>query len=130
MKYFFDEQVSEEDIPRYQKQYRNERLIEQIKLQASDLNEKGKQVILDILAFLLQVQGLNDESGGVTFYTNKYNVLRIRPIWQAAIFGVQCTRLSPGKEGKTNVKETSTTSRGRKSRPSGCFTGSVVDLLL
>jgi len=61
VQYFFDEQFIEEDTPRYQEQHRNERLVEQIKLQASDLSDDGKQVILDILDLLLKFQRVNDE---------------------------------------------------------------------
>ena len=64
MEYFSDEQVTAGDIPRYQKQYRNDRMVERIALRSSRLNEDGKQAILDIIDFVRKVQGLNGESEG------------------------------------------------------------------
>ncbi len=64
MEYFSDEQVTAGDIPRYQKQYHNDRMVERIALRSSGLDEDGKQAILDMITFVRKVQGLNGESEG------------------------------------------------------------------
>jgi transcriptional regulator with XRE-family HTH domain len=64
MEYFSDEQVTAEDILRYQKQYHSDRLVERIALRSSGLDDDGKQAILDMITFVRKVQGLNGESEG------------------------------------------------------------------
>lgn len=54
--YFFDEGVTEMDVPRYRKQYQSERMVEQIALRASELDEEGKQAILDMINLVRKAQ--------------------------------------------------------------------------
>lgn len=64
MEYFSDGQVAAGDIPRYQKQYRSDKLVERIALRSSGLDDDGKQAILDMITFVRKVQRLNGESEG------------------------------------------------------------------
>ena len=52
VQYFFAEAITEEDVPRYQKQHHNEQLVDQIALRAGDLNEEGKEAILQMIGFV------------------------------------------------------------------------------
>jgi transcriptional regulator with XRE-family HTH domain len=47
--YFFDEGVTPEDIPNYRAQHRSEQMLEQIALRATDLDDEGKQAVLDMI---------------------------------------------------------------------------------
>lgn len=58
--YFFIEEVTEDDIPAYLQQYRDEKMVEQIALRAKDLDDNGKQAILDMINYVRRVQGLNN----------------------------------------------------------------------
>jgi hypothetical protein len=60
LEYFSDESVAEEDIPRYQEQYRGERLVEQIALRSSSLDKDAKQLILHTIDYVRKLQGLDD----------------------------------------------------------------------
>jgi transcriptional regulator with XRE-family HTH domain len=59
--YFFIEEVTEDDIPAYLQQYRDEKMVEQIALRARDLDDNGKQAILDMINYVRRVQGLNND---------------------------------------------------------------------
>ena len=62
--YFFIEEVTEDDIPAYLQQYRDEKMVEQIALRAKDLDDNGKQAILDMINYVRRVQGLNNNDEG------------------------------------------------------------------
>ena len=62
--YFFTEEVTEDDIPAYLQQYRDEKMVEQIALRAKDLDDNGKQAILDMINYVRRVQGLNNNDKG------------------------------------------------------------------
>lgn len=62
--YFFIEEVTEDDIPAYLQQYRDEKMVEQIALRARDLDDNGKQAILDMINYVRRVQGLNNNDKG------------------------------------------------------------------
>lgn len=62
--YFSDEQVTAKDIPRYQKQYRSDVLVEQIALRSSGIDNEGKQAILEMVAYVQKLQRASDESEG------------------------------------------------------------------
>jgi len=52
VRYFFEEEIAAEDIPRYLEEYRNERLIDQIALRATELNEEGKEALLQMIDYV------------------------------------------------------------------------------
>jgi transcriptional regulator with XRE-family HTH domain len=58
--YFFIEEVTEDGIPAYLQQYREEKMVAQIALRARDLDDNGKQAILDMINYVRRVQGLNN----------------------------------------------------------------------
>jgi transcriptional regulator with XRE-family HTH domain len=62
--YFFTEEVTEDDIPAYLQQYRDEKMVGQIALRARDLDDNGKQAILDMINYVRRVQGLNNNDEG------------------------------------------------------------------
>jgi transcriptional regulator with XRE-family HTH domain len=62
--YFFVEEVTEDDIPAYLQQYHDEKMEEQIALRAKDLDDDGKQAILDMINYVRRVQGLNNKDEG------------------------------------------------------------------
>ena len=64
MSYFFVEEVTEDDIPAYLQQYHDEKMVEQIALRAKDLDDNGKQAILDMINYVRRVQGLNNNDEG------------------------------------------------------------------
>ena len=55
--YFFDENVSPADIDKYRAQYRSEKMVEQIALRSAELDDEGKEAILDMIKFVRKVQG-------------------------------------------------------------------------
>ncbi|MBN1317202.1 MAG: hypothetical protein JXA42_17090 [Anaerolineales bacterium] len=50
--YFFDENVTPEDIDQYRAQYRSEKMVEQIALRSAELNDAGKKAILEMIDFV------------------------------------------------------------------------------
>jgi transcriptional regulator with XRE-family HTH domain len=62
--YFFVEEVTEDDIRAYLQQYHDEKMVEQIALRAKDLDDNGKQAILDMINYVRRVQGLNNNDEG------------------------------------------------------------------
>jgi transcriptional regulator with XRE-family HTH domain len=62
--YFFVEEVTEDDIPAHLQQYHDEKMVEQIALRAKDLDDNGKQAILDMINYVRRVQGLNNNDEG------------------------------------------------------------------
>ena len=58
--YFFDPNVTPEDIPAYREQHRSEQMIEQIALRATDLDDEGKQAVLDMIAIVQKARGKSD----------------------------------------------------------------------
>lgn len=50
--YFFDEDVTREDIPEYREQYLSDRLIEEIALRAHGLTNEGKQAVLEVIDYV------------------------------------------------------------------------------
>ncbi|HID65163.1 MAG TPA: XRE family transcriptional regulator [Anaerolineae bacterium] len=60
--FFFDENVTQEDIPRYRQQYRSEKMVEQITLRSYDLDDEGKQAVLDMINWVRKAQGLDNNN--------------------------------------------------------------------
>jgi transcriptional regulator with XRE-family HTH domain len=54
--FFSDEDVTEEDVSAYQEQYHSEQMVEQIALRASELDDEGKQVVLDMIDLVQNAQ--------------------------------------------------------------------------
>jgi transcriptional regulator with XRE-family HTH domain len=59
VRFFFDQDVTPDDLPQYRSEYRSEKMAEQIALRASDLDENGKQAILDMINYVRRAQGLD-----------------------------------------------------------------------
>jgi hypothetical protein len=55
--YFSAEHVTAGDIPKFQKQYRSESLVEQIALRAGQLDDEAKEHILNMIDFVRKAQG-------------------------------------------------------------------------
>jgi len=59
--YFFAETIAEEDIPKYQEQYRSEKLVEQISFRSHELDDEGKKLILDMISYVKKQQDGQNE---------------------------------------------------------------------
>jgi transcriptional regulator with XRE-family HTH domain len=58
--FFFDEDLTPEDVPRYRHQYRSEQMVEQIALRSYDLDDEGKQAVLNMINWVRKAQGLDN----------------------------------------------------------------------
>lgn len=54
--FFFDENVSPESIKSYQAQFQSEKMVEQIALRSAELDDEGKQAILDMINVVRKAQ--------------------------------------------------------------------------
>jgi transcriptional regulator with XRE-family HTH domain len=58
--FFFDEDVAPEDVSKYRHRYRSEQMVGQIALRSYDLDDEGKQAVLDMITWVRKAQGLED----------------------------------------------------------------------
>ena len=58
--FFFDEDVTPEDVLKYRHQYRSEQMVDQIALRSYDLDDEGKQAVLDMITWVRKAQGLDN----------------------------------------------------------------------
>jgi len=58
--FFFDEDVTPEDVSKYRHQYRSELMVEQIALRSYDLDDEGKQAVLNMINWVRKAQGLDN----------------------------------------------------------------------
>jgi transcriptional regulator with XRE-family HTH domain len=58
--FFFDEDLTPEDVSKYRHQYRSEQMVEQIALRSYDLDDEGKQAVLNMINWVRKAQGLNN----------------------------------------------------------------------
>jgi len=58
--FFFDEDVAPEDVSKYRHQYRSEQMVEQIALRSYDLDDEGKQAVLNMINWVRKAQGLDN----------------------------------------------------------------------
>ncbi len=58
--FFFDEDLTPEDVSKYRHRYRSEQMVDQIALRSYDLDDEGKQAVLDMITWVRKAQGLNN----------------------------------------------------------------------
>ena len=58
--FFFDEDTTPEDVSKYRHRYRSEQMVDQIARRSYDLDDEGKQAVLDMITWVRKAQGLDN----------------------------------------------------------------------
>jgi len=58
--FFFDEDLTPEDVSKYRHRYRSEQMVDQIASRSYDLDDEGKQAVLNMITWVRKAQGLDN----------------------------------------------------------------------